>query len=313
MSRNFPLARLTTVLCALAVATAAVALIAMPVASADRGKRGGPPTLLWKSYPLAPQAKRTANAQPQPQPKAATPPEPRPKTFAPPKRRPEAATPPEPRPKVTAQTKPRRQAVSYEISTDQTGTPRRLLLAVFLGGLLAVAGTMLVGRMLLPIRNRRRRRSTEAAASGPGDELVEALRPKPQPEALPKPVVPEGTPTVPKTRRPIVEKTNASNELKPGREPARLQTHRVESTMARCEIKLWRGFIQSHLYAAPAGSDEEPIAFSPYFHLLEGERSTSQALQALAALVEELEQDGWTVVSDGPAWYQHRLERSEGS
>jgi len=26
-------------------------------------------------------------------------------------------------------------------------------------------------------------------------------------------------------------------------------------------------------------------------------------------LVEELEQDGWTVVSDGPAWYQHRLER----
>jgi hypothetical protein len=60
---------------------------------------------------------------------------------------------------------------------------------------------------------------------------------------------------------------------------------------------------------APAGSDKEPIAFSPYFRLLDDERSSSQALQALAVLVEELEQDGWTVVSDGPAWYQHRLER----
>jgi hypothetical protein len=311
MSRNSPLARLPTALCALAVATAAAALLATPVARAARGNKVGPPTLLWKSYPLAPQAKRTAN-QPQPQPKAATPPEPRPKTFAPPRRRPRAVTPPEPRPKVTVQTKPRRQAASYEISTNPTGTPRRLLLAVFLGGLLTVAGTMLVGWWLLPIRQRSRRRSTEAATSGPGDELVEALRPKLQPKALPKLVVPEGTPTLPKTRRQIVERTNASNELKPSREPARLQTHRVESTVARCEIKLWRGFIQSHLYAAPAGSDEEPIAFSPYFHLLEGDRSSSQALQALAALVEELEQDGWTVVSDGPAWYHHRLERSEG-
>ena len=311
MSRNSPLARLPTALCALAVATAAAALLATPVARAARGNKVGPPTLLWKSYPLAPQAKRTAN-QPQPQPKAATPPEPRPKTFAPPRRRPRAVTPPEPRPKVTVQTKRRRQAASYEISTNRTGTPRRLLLAVFLGGLLTVAGTMLVGWWLLPIRHRRRRRSTEAATSGPGDELVEALRPKLQPKALPKLVVPEGTPTLPKTRRPIVETTNASNELKPSREPARLQTHQVESTVARCEIKLWRGFIQSHLYAAPADSDEEPIAFSPYFHLLEGDRSSSQALQALAALVEELEQDGWTVVSDGPAWYHHRLERSEG-
>jgi len=47
--------------------------------------------------------------------------------------------------------------------------------------------------------------------------------------------------------------------------------------------------------------------------VLEDDRSSSQGLQALAALVEELEQDGWTVVSDGPAWYQHRLERLEGS
>jgi hypothetical protein len=293
MSRN------RTSLCALVVAVTAAASIATPVASADRGKKVDAPALLWKTYPLAPSAK-TVKADPQP--KAATPPDPRPKTFAPPKRRPKAVTPPKPRPKATAQTTPSGQTASYEISTEKTGTPSLLLLAVFLGGLLTVAGAMLVGWRLVPTRHRRRGPSTEAAVLGTDGELLEALQPKPQPRALPKLVVAEAAPTLPETRRRIIES-------RPSPEAARPQTLAVESAVARCEIRLWRGFVKSHLYAAPAGSDKEPIAFSPYFRLLDDERSSSQALQALAVLVEELEQDGWTVVSDGPAWYQHRLER----
>jgi hypothetical protein len=288
--------------CALVATLALAAAIATPVARADRGQKVGPPTLLWKSYPLVPRTKRTVNAEPQPkaatppepQPKTATPPEPRQKAFVPPMPRPKAK-PTKPRPKATAQTKSRRKAASYQISTHRTGTSSLLLLAVFLGGLLAVAATMLVGWKLLPTGDRRRRRLTEAAVGGTDDGLLKALRPTPSPKPLPKLVVAQGASTV------------------PGREPARPSTHRAEATVARCEIKLWRGFAKSHLYAAQAGLDEEPIAFSSYFRLLEDDRSSSEGLQALAALVEDLEQDGWTVVSDGPAWYEHRLERPERS
>jgi hypothetical protein len=297
--------------CALAVTVAVAGSIATAFARADRVKKVGPPTLLWKAYPLAPRAKATAKAELQP--KAATPPEPRPKAFVPPRPRRKAATPSKPRPKATSQTKSRRQAASYQISTDQTGTPRLLLLAVFLGGLLAVAVTMIVGWKLVATRDRRRRRSTVAAARASDDDLLQALQPKPQPEPLPEPVVAE---TVGPTRERVVEEEEERTEHEPAPipEPALVPAHEEEPTVARCEIKLWRGFAKCHLYAAPADSYDEPIIyFSPYFRLLEDERSSSQGLQALAVLVEELEEDGWTVVSDGPAWYQHRLERSEGS
>jgi hypothetical protein len=237
-------------MCALVLTVAVAGLIATTVARTDQGGKLDPPTFLGTLYPVGP--------------------------------RPKASTP---RSKTPGPTEPRRRPASYQISTDQTGSPRLLLLTVFLAGLVVVGTAMLVGWRLRPIRDRRRP-SREPALRGPANDLLEALQPKPQPEPVPELVVAER-----------------------GREPARRATHRMEATVARCEIKLWRGFLKSHLYAV--GSNDEPIAFSPYFHLLEDDRSSSEGLQALAALVAELEQDGWTVVSDGPAWYQHRLERSE--
>jgi hypothetical protein len=302
-------------LCALVVTIAVAGSIATTSAHAGREPKLDPPTLLWKSYPLEPRAKAPAKAESQP--KAAKPPEQRPKAFVPPVPRPKAATPPEPRPKAAAPTDPRRRTASYQISTEQTGSPRVMLFTVFLAGLLVVGTVMLVGQKFAPIRDRRRRRSREAPVRGPAGDLLEALQPKPQAEPLPQPKpLPKlvAAKTVAPTRNRIVTKKPTEHEPQPSREPTPLPAFRKAPIVARCEIKLWRGFAKSHLYAAATDSDDEPIiSFSPYFRVLEDDRSSSQGLQALAALVEELEQDGWTVVSDGPAWYQHRLERLEGS
>jgi hypothetical protein len=289
------------------------AVAGAPVALSEREKEVGPPTLLWKSYPLAPAVKGTPNAKAQP--RAATPPDPRPKPFTPPARSPKIATPspkiatPEPRTK-TAQPAPGRQAVSYRISTDQSGFPRSLLLAAFLAGLLVVGTVLLAARKLVPLRDRRRRLAAERV---PDAELLEALQPKRRPEPVAAPV---GAETVHTIRTRIRRRNKRTgHEPGPSRESPPGPLFREQSGVSHCEIKLWRGFVKCHLYAAPVGSGDEPIAdpiaFSPYFRLTEDDRSSSEALEALAALVAALEQDGWTVVSDGPAWYQHSLERTE--
>lgn len=291
------------------------AVAGAPVALSEGEKEAGPPTVLWKSYPLAPAVKGTAKAKSQP--RAATPPDPRPKPFTPPERSSKVATPasrkvataPEPRAK-TAKPAPRRQAASYRISTDQSGFPRSLLLAAFLAGLLVVGTVLLLGRRSVPSRDRRRRLAAERV---PDAELLEALQPKRRPEPLPEPV---GAETVHTIRTRIRRKNKRTgHEPTPSRESAPGPPYREQPGVSHCEIKLWRGFVKCHLYAATAGSGDEPIAdpiaFSPYFRLTEDDRSSSEALEALAALVAALEQDGWTVVSDGPAWYQHCLERTE--
>lgn len=78
-------------------------------------------------------------------------------------------------------------------------------------------------------------------------------------------------------------------------------------SLARCEIRLWRGFTKCQLYASLAGS-AEAFALSPYFRLRDQLAPNEQAQHALAALLAELEQGGWTVVSGGRPWYRHTLE-----
>ena len=83
------------------------------------------------------------------------------------------------------------------------------------------------------------------------------------------------------------------------------------TSIARCEIRLWRGFVKCQLYAVLEGSEERAVAFSKYFRLRDDQTSNPQGQQALAALLETLEARGWTVVLVGPSWYWHRLERFE--
>jgi hypothetical protein len=78
-------------------------------------------------------------------------------------------------------------------------------------------------------------------------------------------------------------------------------------SLARCEIRLWRGFMKCQLYASLGGA-AEAFALSPYFRLRDHLEPNEQAQQALATLVAELEQSGWAVVSGGRPWYRHTLE-----
>jgi len=81
-------------------------------------------------------------------------------------------------------------------------------------------------------------------------------------------------------------------------------------TAQACEIKLWRGFAKCRLYAAAAGSEEAVVA-SPYFRLRDAHTATPEAERALSGILAQLERDGWSVVSDGPTWYECRLERAD--
>jgi hypothetical protein len=175
---------------------------------------------------------------------------------------------------------------------------------VFLTSLLLVVTAILLWGRLAPLRERRRWGLTRATVAAPRGDLLEALRPKPQSMR----VVAERAHSVANLRR-LRRKRSSRREAKSVAVRERPQPAHVDAAVDRSEIKLWRGFLKCHLYAVQEGSEEEPIAFSPYFRLLEDDKSSSEGLQALAALVDELKGDGWAVVNDGPAWYEHRLER----
>jgi hypothetical protein len=133
----------------------------------------------------------------------------------------------------------------------------------------------------------------------PEPVVVEQLRPSPpKPEPRPEPEPLSG---------PVVERKEPSPQS-PKRQPARRLARRAKANVARCEIRLWRGFVKCQLFAVMAGS-EGAFAVSPYFRLREEDTPTAQAEHALAALLANLERAGWTVASAGPIWYRHRLER----
>ena len=86
--------------------------------------------------------------------------------------------------------------------------------------------------------------------------------------------------------------------------------HEPVLTAQVCEIKLWRGFAKCRFYAGLGGSDEALVA-SPYFRLRDERTPTPEAEHALADLLSRLQDDGWMVVSEGPGWYRHWLQRPD--
>ncbi len=153
---------------------------------------------------------------------------------------------------------------------------------------------------------------TQPAVSEPGDDLLEALHPTSasalEPEPVPERAVErrESESEQDRTRElPLEQRRRLVERPPPHRRGARETRASVES----CEIRLWRGYVKCRLYAAARGSDEV-LALSRYFRLRDNDPPSASAQRALADLLVELEWGGWTVVSDGPIWYQHRLQRA---
>jgi hypothetical protein len=96
-------------------------------------------------------------------------------------------------------------------------------------------------------------------------------------------------------------------------EPERSEPHSEapRASVEACEIALWTGYMKKQFYAAPVGRAEtlEAFAMSSYFRLRDDGVPTAAAHRALKGLIARLEHAGWEVVSEGPNWYQYRLER----
>jgi hypothetical protein len=90
-------------------------------------------------------------------------------------------------------------------------------------------------------------------------------------------------------------------------EPHRRDTRQPRPGVETCEIGLWRGYVKCQLVAAVRGSDRA-FALSRYFRLRDEDAPGAGAQRALADLLVELERNGWTVVSEGPIWYQRMLQ-----
>jgi hypothetical protein len=309
MSRHVLFTRSLIALCALAAAVAVPCSTATPTAR-DRGKKPEPPTLLWKLYPLAPQGRRAARARPTQTAQTTQSPPTQQTTRSPPTQTTQSRPTPTTRSRPTHTTQARSTSTqsSYQISTDRRHFPSLLLVAVFLGGLLTVGLVLLVRWRSVPIgvpgAGRRRTPPPARAPLGAGDDLLEALQPprRPEPDPVPEPVVAD-------TAR--LEATGTRQQPEPRPKSTHRLTHREEANVARCEIRLWRGLVKCQLHAVLAASEGEPFASSPYFRLEDDDVASPQAERSLSALAAELERDGWTVVSDGPSWYQHRFERFE--
>jgi hypothetical protein len=154
-------------------------------------------------------------------------------------------------------------------------------------------------------------------------ELLEALQPNTQPkprraQPKPEPVEPVLEPQLRELIRPkhaapapahpaLEREIEALHEQIKARSAEAPEPEAAQAGLVCCEIRLWHGFVRCQLYAALVGSDEA-FALSPFFRLRDDLAPNQQAKQALAALVAELEEGGWAVVSEGRPWYRHTLE-----
>jgi hypothetical protein len=88
--------------------------------------------------------------------------------------------------------------------------------------------------------------------------------------------------------------------------------HRPQATSVEtCKVVLWRGHLKYQLYVASLAEDAgwRPLAISPFFGLGDEDVPTEQATTALKRLIQQLEREDWTVVSEGSRWYDVKLER----
>ena len=273
-----PLLWLLTVCVALALAGAT----GMKASAARAPKTLHPPTVLWKSFPLD-QAR--------------------------------------PRPSAHTAAAPIRRQASPRTVTTVNRFPTLLLTIGVLAALLASTALVLARRSAparagtyprarKPVDGPRSRRTRRDPVPAPpdlrrGDDLVEALRPKV--------ARPEGASVPEHELRPIgpIEAERPSAAPFPvSSYPVSAPPERREAAEAqRCEIRLWRGYVKCQLYVAAAGSAEAQTT-SRFFRLRNGAVPGDDALQALSALVAELESAGWSVAATGPAWYDRRLERA---
>jgi hypothetical protein len=83
----------------------------------------------------------------------------------------------------------------------------------------------------------------------------------------------------------------------------------------RCYVRLWRGYVKAQFYAIEPSATRarRVIAESPLFWKRGGEPPTKHGAPASAhaALIADLERDGWRVVARGSPWFHVQLERAE--
>jgi hypothetical protein len=309
MSRRTLLIRLSVMLVALVV----VGVITTPGVRADPERtKLKPPTLLWKKYPLQPRpaasaqtAQRRSRSSRQASPPASTDTKQFPSLLF-----------------VTL-------ALAGLVALGATVLLGLGLVPIDVGGLRrkrvppSRAPSRGVGEELFGTLQRKLRRSEPTPQTVAASDEADEPEPEPALDVQLQELI-ERVKKAPRAeRKQLAQKIEALHELIGARAPpeakataptdkrtppARLRAHRQRTGVARCEIKLWRGFVHCRLYAAPAGS-EEALALSPSFRLRREAEPNLQAEDALEALLAKLELDGWTVVSEGPKWYQHHLER----
>jgi hypothetical protein len=116
-------------------------------------------------------------------------------------------------------------------------------------------------------------------------------------------------------------------ELPPREAPPLADTSRVEEILEapkrskrsvlpkegwdRCAVSCWRGYVNAHFYAHPAG-ETDAIATSPAFEWRAWQQAPKDKQAAQAALDELqrlLEAEGWESLGRGHAWYELRFQR----
>jgi hypothetical protein len=95
-------------------------------------------------------------------------------------------------------------------------------------------------------------------------------------------------------------------------QPAR-KAERADPAPARSEIELWRGYVKSSFYAKLRTADgDESVIRSPPFRWGKPEpppKTVRQVARAHAALVAQLEDEGWFPTGRGDYWYSLELQR----
>jgi hypothetical protein len=199
------------------------------------------------------------------------------------------------------------RAASGRTPTNQNQFPTGVLVTVLLAAMLGAAAILVVRRSI-PVRvggSGRRREQPERALEPTVEprpaEPIERMSASPAVQDIELERAVPGLHERPPTAAAYVHAVPQPEVWQ--------QAHRAAPSVERCDIKLWRGYVKCQLYAAVAGS-ASAWAVSPSFRLRDEDAPNAGALQALSTLLAELEHSGWAVITTGPTWYGHRLERS---